>query len=93
MWRLDAAGAGELQDLVSSLPPGGGETQPPSLGYRGFRVRFAGGETLVAYAGVVASAGVRRVDAEHRVELWLLASAGERIEETVRRAVAQAIAV
>lgn len=73
-WTLTETEAAELRRLITGLAPapGGGSFSPPGLGYRGFRLEGADGETYRAYRGLVQSAVRLLADPDRRVERFLL---------------------
>ncbi len=73
-WQLTGDEAARLARLLEILEPAKADpsTQPPGLGYRGFRFEDSAGSTWLAYGGFVRSPQAILADPNRSVERLLL---------------------
>ncbi len=95
-WKLSRYRVAELADRIDALPAMNNDQpleQPSKLGYRGFTIRIeqrgAVNKEFLVYDNVIELGNQlgKRKDAEHRLEKWLLKTAGNSITRHVRATV------
>ncbi|HKO55472.1 MAG TPA: hypothetical protein VJ276_06300 [Thermoanaerobaculia bacterium] len=81
-WQLGKPESARLVHLIDSLEPADGPPPAPAgLGYRGFRIRDAGGASWRAYRGFVEARDRMLADPRRRVERFLLERMPAQYEE------------